>query len=487
MTESKKLTATELSQHNKPDDCWIVIAGQIWDVTDFAPQHPGGSQIIFQFAGQDATQVYDEVHPPPLIQKTLTISKLKGNLHPSSHITLPKPSANAPVQNSGANHGFPPLASILSAQDFEKAAKAMFTPKAYAYYSSAATDLVSVNANISFWSRIWFRPRLLRNVTHVDTTCKIQGVKSSVPFLVAPAAMAKLAHPQGELAIARACKRNGVIQCATINASYPIEDIISEAPDHPFFFQLYVNKNKESSELLLKTVWDLGVRVLFLTVDAPVPGKREADERVKAETSFSTPMSGTSSSSDAKGSGLTRTLATYIDSGLSWDDLVWLRKVWAGKLVLKGLQSVEDVKLAAEQKVDGVVLSNHGGRNLDTSPPALLVLLELRKHYPEAFNKMEIYVDGGIRRGTDILKAYCLGATAVLLGRPFLYSLAYGEQGVERLIDILRDEVETGMRLLGVTILAQLRPGLINTQDIDHLLVHALDEPNQVRLLKSKI
>ncbi|TVY18632.1 Cytochrome b2 [Lachnellula arida] len=271
---------------------------------------------------------------------------------------------------------------------------------------------------------------------------------------------------------------------ASINASYSIEYIISEAPDHPFFFQLYVNKNKESSELLLKRVWDLGVRVLFLTVDAPVPGKREADERVKAETSISTPMSGTSSSSDEKGSGLTRTLATYIDSGF---ELGRSGLAWAGKLVLKGLQSVEDVKLAAEHKVDGVVLSNHEGRNLDTSPPALLVLLELRKHFPEAFSEMEIYIDGGIRRGTDILKAYCLGATAVLLGRPFLCSLAYGEQGVERLIDILRDEVETGMRLLGVTNLAQLRPGLINTQDINPLLVHALDEPNEVRLLKSKI
>lgn len=143
---------------------------------------------------------------------------------------------------------------------------------------------------------------------------------------------------------------------ASINASYPIEDIISEAPDHPVFFQLYANKNKESSELLLQRVWDLGVRVLFLTVDAPVPGKREADERVKAETSISTPMSGTSSSSDEKGSGLTRTLATYIDSGLSWGDLVWVRKAWSGRLVLKGLQSVEDVKLAVEHKVDGVVL-----------------------------------------------------------------------------------------------------------------------------------
>ena len=127
------------------------------------------------------------------------------------------PTIETSIQSSKDNKDFPPLTSILSAQDFETAAKARLSPKAYAYYSSAATDLVSFNANRSFWDRIWFRPRLLRNVTHVDTTCEIQGVKSSVPFLVAPAAMAKLAHPQGEMAIARACKRNGVIQCVSIN------------------------------------------------------------------------------------------------------------------------------------------------------------------------------------------------------------------------------------------------------------------------------
>lgn len=169
--------------------------------------------MVLKYAGQDATQTYNAVHPPSLIQKTLPPSDLKGQVHPSS-VALPVPDDRSPVKSCN-DEVSPPLGSILSIRDFENAAKGMLKPKAYAYYSSAATDLVSFNANRKFWDHLWFRPRLLRNVADVDTTCNVQGVKSSVPFLVAPAAMAKLAHPEGEMAIAKACKRRGVIQCVS--------------------------------------------------------------------------------------------------------------------------------------------------------------------------------------------------------------------------------------------------------------------------------
>ncbi|TAQ91013.1 hypothetical protein B7494_g604 [Chlorociboria aeruginascens] len=442
MASARYLSADEVSAHNKPDDCWIVVEGQIWDLTEFAPEHPGGAKLILKLAGKDATREFNEIHTSSLLPRTLTNSKLMGRLDPSSILAISVPNV-ASKQHPTIENEAPPLTSIISTQDFILAAPLRLTPKAYAYYSSAATDLVSFQANSALWSRIWFRPRLLRNVRTVDTSCEIQGVRSSLPVLCAPAAMAKLAHPDGEKGIARACERGGIIQCASINASYSIEEIVDAEPYHPFFFQIYVNKDRSSSEQLLKRVWDLGIRVLFLTIDAPVPGKREADERVKIEGS--------------------------------------------GKIVLKGVQSVEDVKIAVEEGIDGVVLSNHGGRNLDTSPPSLLVLLELRRHYPEAFNKMEVYVDGGIRRGTDILKALCLGAKAVLLGRPFLYSMAYGEEGVDHLISILRDELETAMRLLGVTSLSHLHPGLVNTQDIDHLVVKSLDATTGFPQVKARI
>lgn len=262
-----------------------------------------------------------------------------------------------------------------------------------------------------------------------------------------------------------------LLQVST-NASYPIEAIVAAAPHHPFFFQLYVNKNRAASEALLQQVYSLGIRTVFLTVDAAVAGKREADERVRADETLRTPMGGTAAVNDRAGGGLARIMGTFIDDRLNWDDLVWLRRHWKGKVVLKGIMGAEDAKRAAQEGVDGIVLrydivsfivprkilplstciwvssplktnfglcwvvfSNHGGRNLDTSPPSILILLELQKHCPEIFDQLEVYVDGGIRRGTDILKALCLGATAVLMGRTFLYALNYGEEGVEHLID----------------------------------------------------
>lgn len=273
----------------------------------------------------------------------------------------------------------PPLSSILSTHNLEAIAKKHLSPKAWAYYSSAATDLISERANQSLWDRIWFRPRILRNVRNVVTERQIHGVRTSVPFYVAPAAMARLAHNDGELAISKACANNGVVQCVRkayflttsnlpvsyltlsvqicINASYQLEDIVNAAPPQtPFFFQLYVNKNRTATEALLERVWNTGIRVLFLTVDAPVSGKREADEKVKTSAMIKTPMTGTQGANDNRGSGLTRIMGTYIDDQLDWNDLQWLRTIWKGKVILKGVQTVEDAIMAVEAGVDGITL-----------------------------------------------------------------------------------------------------------------------------------
>ncbi|KAI4136287.1 MAG: hypothetical protein L6R39_007834, partial [Caloplaca ligustica] len=262
-----------------------------------------------------------------------------------------------------------------------------------------------------------------------------------MPLLVSPTALARLVHPEGEKAIARAVQTKGIIQCVSTNASFPIEEIASalspssSSTPPPLFFQLYVSKRRPDTERLLRTVWDLGVRTLVLTVDSPVAGKREADERVRLDDEQAAPMGQGTPVSDKKGGGLGRITGSFIDERLFWGDLGWLRKHWKGKVVLKGIMGADDAKMAVEHKVDGIVLSNHGGRNLDTSPPAILILLDIRQNAPHVFQSLEVYVDGGIRRGTDILKCLCLGATAVSIGRSFLYSLAYGQEGVEYLID----------------------------------------------------
>lgn len=204
-------------------------------------------------------------------------------------------------------------------------------------------------------------------------------------------------------------------------------------------------------------------------MDAPVPGKREADERIAAENVVAA-ISGAVATNDKKGGGLGRVMAKYIDSTLTWDDLAWLRRVSGLPIVLKGVQTAADARKAVEYGVEGILLSNHGGRSLDTTQPAMLTLLELHKTCPEVFDRLEVYVDGGFTRGTDILKAVALGAVAVGIGRPWLYALNYGQEGVEHMCEILRDELETSMKLSGIRNVDEAHPGMVNTALLEPLI-----------------
>lgn len=184
-------------------------------------------------------------------------------------------------------------------------------------------------------------------------------------------------------------------------------------------------------------------------------------------------ISGSVAGNDKKGGGMGRLMGSYVDRGLTWADIDW---IWeqSGRLpiVLKGIQCAADARKATQYKgVKGIMISNHGGRSLDTAQPAILALLELHAQCPEVFGRLEVYIDGGIRRGTDILKAICLGATAVGVGRPFLYSVCYGQEGVEHLSQVLKDELETTMRLVGVRDLNEVSPSMLNTSALDHLVM----------------
>ncbi|CAG7921085.1 unnamed protein product [Penicillium olsonii] len=371
---SRLVSAKEVAHHNSADDCWVVIDNRVWDVTAFATGHPGGADTILQYAGSDATEAYNEVHGPTTT-KTLPATQLIGQLDLSS---IDEAWGNRIRPQAQTQKTKPPLNTLLT---------------------------------LPRYRRIWMRPRLLRDVSVVNTPTKILGVNFDLPVVVAPVALARLAHPDGERGIAHACAQKNIGYC------------------------LYVNKDRTSSESILQRIWGLDVRTLFVTIDSPVPGKREADERVRAEQSISMPMTGTKSIQDGKGGGITRTTGSFIDDSLCWEDLAWLRMHWQGRLVLKGIQSVEDALTAVESRINGIVLSNHGGRNLDNSPPAILTLLELNRHCPHVLRETEVLVDGGIRRGTDILKAICLGARGVLIGRPVMYALSYDQEGVEHLID----------------------------------------------------
>lgn len=475
------ISIDEVSQHKSPSDCWLVIDHQVWDMTEFAPSHPGGPGIIHRYAGRDATQAYSEIHSPSIIIDNLPASKLKGKID-SSTINdewLQTP-PTAPQATSQGDNQQPDLDTIINANDFELAAQKTSTAKTWAFYSSAADDLITRDANRSLFSRIWFRPRVMRNVSTISTSTTILGHPTTLPIFISPAAMAKLIHPQGELAIARAARSTGVIQCISTNASYSASEIVTTTPTnphHPFFFQLYVNKDRSKTRALLHTLHTLpNIRAIFLTADAAAAGKREADERIRADPSLvgaPPPMTGGPAPlRDRRGSGYGRTMGSFIDPSLRWADIAWLRTQTHLPLVLKGVMHASDVALAHHHRLAGVLLSNHGGRNLDTAPPALLTLLECHRRFPHLFGRpgFDILLDGGVRRGSDVLKCLALGVRAVGLGRPVLFANGYGQAGVEHLLGIMRDELEVAMRNCGVTRMEEVGPELVNTGDLDWLV-----------------
>ena len=391
--------------------------------------------VILKYAGKDATETYSEVHAPSIISKNLAPANLIGIIDDrtieSHHFGPPQ----TPSKNTG-HMMKPPLEYLINAFDFEEIASKTLSAKAWAYYTSAATDLVTKAANVDTYPKISLRPRMMRDVSSVSTKTTILGCKTEIPIFVSPAAMARLVHEDGEKAIARACGPRKVIHSISTQASYPLEEIINGegvTPDQPFFFQLYVNRDRKKSQELLAQVQALGVKVLLVTIDGSVPGKREADERVKAEDGLTIP-SGAVAKNDTKGGGYGRIMGNFVDASLNWNDVAWLRKCWKGPIVLKGVMTAMDAKLAAKYGLDGIIVSNHGGRNLDTAPASILVLLELQRCCPEVFDRLEVLIDGGIRRGTDVFKALCLGAKGVGIGRGFLYALNYGQEGVEKFI-----------------------------------------------------
>ncbi|KAK6382124.1 hypothetical protein LTS17_004009 [Exophiala oligosperma] len=501
----RKISVDEVIKHNSPSDAWIVIDGTVWDVTEFAPTHPGGIDIISEYLGQDATRAYSEVHSPGLVSRSLDATKNKGQLDEST-VTEEWRSKQADTiegtppaerQDSDRPYEKPPLESMINLFDFEQVAQKFVSPKTWAYYSGAANDCLSLNANVDWYRRIWFRPRVLKGVKDVDTTATVLGEKYSMPIFSSPAALAKLSHPEGELAMARGAVTKGTTLCVCYGASYSLEEITQVMPPgYPKFYQLYFDKDRKVTERKMREAIELQPRAILATVDLPVVGKREADERIKidgaaasASVKSSSQVQGLAQSNilpkDNKGTGLARVTGSFVDPNLTWEDIKWLISLSDIPVFVKGIQCAADARTALEVGCKGIYISNHGGRAVDTAQPSILTLLEIQANCPEVLEKMEVFIDGGIRRGTDVLKAMCLGASAVCVGRPFLYSLVYGQEGMEKALDILKDELETAMQMVGITRLDQAHPGLLNTADIDKFVYRGDAHPWARRIVRN--
>ena len=437
------LTHRELSvaKHNTADSCWVILYGEVYDVTDFLTSHPGGSKIILKLAGRDATEEYDPVHPPGTLEENLKPEAKLGQVNPE---TLPKPESTAASAQPHNDDYRPPLESLLNLDEIEEEATKRIPKKGWAYYFSASDDLVSKKLNSSVYRDILLRPRMFVDCTDCDLSTTLLGHKVGVPFFIAPAAMARLAHPDGEHGMAKAAARFGALQIISNNASMTPEQIIKDSPpDQMFGWQLYVQNQREKSEAMLRRVNAMRDRIkcVVLTLDASVPGKRELDEKSNFEGGNNVQAAVTSKDDAGRpgGGGVGQQLFFGTACDLTWKTtLPWLAEHTDLPIVLKGLQTHEDAYLAAQYapQVKAIILSNHGGRAMDTAPPAVHTLLEIRKYCPEVFGKIEVWVDGGIRRGTDIVKALCLGARGVGLGRAALFGLgAGGQAGVERTLE----------------------------------------------------
>lgn len=323
--------------------------------------------------------------------------------------------------------------------------------------------------NHSAYHKVWFRPRILVDVENVDMSTTMLGSKTSVPFYVTATALGKLGNPEGEVVLTRAAHDHGAIQMIPTLASCSFDEIVdARKGEQVQWLQLYVNKDRNITKRIVQHAEARGCKGLFITVDAPQLGRREKDMRSKFSDVGSNVQS-TGGDSVDRSQGAARAISSFIDPALSWKDIPWFKSITKMPIILKGVQCVEDVLRAVEAGCDGVVLSNHGGRQLDTSRSGIEVLAEVMPALRERNweNRIEIFVDGGVRRATDILKALCLGAKGVGIGRPFLYAMsAYGQAGVDRAMQLLKDEMEMNMRLIGASSIAELNPSLIDVRGL---------------------
>jgi len=329
----------------------------------------------------------------------------------------------------------------------------------YAYYAGGVADNLTLRDNRAAFERLRLRPHVLVGVENVSLATTVQGQAVSMPILIAPAGHNKIAHADGELAVARAAKEAGTIQILSTMSDTVVEEVA--AVGGSTWFQLYVARERQYSERLIERAEAAGCEALVLTVDVPVPGLRENLIRTGFRPSALPPHLDPEKFSQTDNNTNTfRGLANnYLDPSLTWDDVHWLKSVTKLPLWLKGILRGDDARRVVDCGVTGIIVSNHGGRQLDTAIAGIDALPDVVQAVE---GQCEVLVDGGIRRGTDIVKALALGAKAVLVGRPPLWGLAVeGQTGVTNILNILRHELETAMALCGCPSIKDVAPDLI--------------------------
>ncbi|XP_010538538.1 PREDICTED: peroxisomal (S)-2-hydroxy-acid oxidase GLO5 [Tarenaya hassleriana] len=366
------------------------------------------------------------------------------------------------------------MEEITNVMEFEKLAKEKLPKMVYDYNASGAEDQWTLAENRNAFSRILFRPRILVDVSEIDVSATVLGFKISMPIMIAPTAMQKMVHPDGEIATARAASAAGTIMTLSSWGTCSVEEVSSTGPGIRFF-QLYVYKDRNVVIQLVRRAERAGFKAIALTVDTPKLGRRESDIKNR----FALPphlslknfegldLGKIDRTSD---SGLASYVAGQVDRSLCWKDVKWLQTITSLPILVKGVLTAEDARMAVQSGVAGIIVSNHGARQLDYVPATIMALEEVVKAVE---GRLPVFLDGGVRRGTDVFKALALGASGVFVGRPTVFSLAVGgEEGVRKMLQMLGDEFELTMALSGCRSLDEITRNHIKT-DWDYPLVHA--------------
>jgi 4-hydroxymandelate oxidase len=343
--------------------------------------------------------------------------------------------------------------AALTIAELEPLARSRMDPAAWDYYAGGAGDELTLADNREAWNRLRLLPHVLVDVNRVDLATHAFDHSLAHPIIVAPTAAHRLAHPDGERATAAGAAAGGALMTLSTISSSSLEDVAAATPEAPRWFQLYAPSDRRACEALVRRAADAGYGAVAVTVDLPLPGNRERDARNAFEVELGVHL--------PPDQPVDPTTGIVVLPTMSWDDLAWLRSVCPIPLVAKGILRADDAVRAVETGCDGIWVSNHGGRQLDT---AIATADALPSIVDAVGGRALVVVDGGIRRGIDALKALALGANLVAVGRPVLWGLAHnGAAGVERVLNILRDELSLAMALSGCRSIEEITPDLVTS------------------------
>ena len=348
-------------------------------------------------------------------------------------------------------------AKLLNLREFEPLARDKLNQMIFDYYAGGANDDLTLHENEAAYQRIFLRPRMMAGIAERTMHTTILGQPMNAPILIAPMAYMMMAHPDGESAMARAAAARGIHMVVSTSATTSLEEVAAAAPDGKRWFQLYLYKDRDAARDLVQRVEAAGYQALVLTVDRPYLGRREGDMR----NNFGLPahLQMKNLPNDPKLDGFAAYRAASFEDDLRWSDVSWLKSITHLPVLIKGLLRGDDARLALDHGAEGIIVSNHGGRQLDGAMATIDALPDV----VQAVNgTADVLMDGGIRRGSDIIKALARGAKAVLLGRPLLWGLALdGEAGVGRVLDLIIEELDLALALCGCRSLAEVTPDLL--------------------------